>query len=290
MSGGLLRHRLAMRLKASKGNRRRLLAGIAGLSGADYVAEANRYAQDFGRRDVRFEQEAESGLFRCLDTQPQWFAHRQRLEYYTGGTAARGRKLAEEYLLAHVPLADGDRIVEVGANVGDFSLALLDRGVKAHMISVEPSPREFAALDRNLAANPNVLSHEALNVAAWSDSAEAMTFYVKSETADSSLLPIEDYDEKIEVPTRRLSDLVQPGRYRLLKLEAEGAEPEILDGAGDLLDSFDYIAADVGFERGMRQDSTLPEVVNRLVPRRFRIKAMGRNRLVLLFEREGVTT
>lgn len=48
--------------------------------------------------------------------------------------------------------------------------------------------------------------------------------------------------------------------------------------------------ADVGFERGMRQDSTLPEVDNRLVPRGFRIKAMGRNRLVLLFEREGVTT
>jgi dipeptidyl aminopeptidase/acylaminoacyl peptidase len=66
---------------------------------------------------------------------------------------------------------------------------------------------------------------------------------------------------------------------------SEGAEPEILQGAKDVLSCFEFIAADVGFERGMRQESTLPEVTRVLTNNGFQIKAVGKDRLVLLFER-----
>lgn len=60
-------------------------------------------------------------------------------------------------------------------------------------------------------------------------------------------------------------------RIRFLKVEAEGAELEVLEGAGDMLRSIDWIAADLGFERGLEQRATAPEVIPFLLDNGFRL-------------------
>ena len=50
---------------------------------------------------------------------------------------------------------------------------------------------------------------------------------------------------------------------KLLKLEAEGAEPEILLGGLDKIHLIDYICADVGPERGLSYETTLVSSVIR---------------------------
>jgi len=140
----------------------------------------------------------------------------------------------------------------------------------------------------NLERNALCAGREASQIALWNTD-EEVTFYVKSDTADSSIIPISGSEAEIRVPARRLDSVLEDRPYRLLKLEAEGAEPEILAGATGIIHRFQYVTADVGFERGVRSESTLPEVTAFLIERGFEIVAVGRWRLVLLFRNTGWT-
>ena len=89
-----------------------------------------------------------------------------------------------------------------------------------------------------------------------------LEFFMANESGDSSLFqPRENLkSEKIEVSTLDLElekwhfDIID-----LIKLEAEGAEPEILLGASLTLGKTRYLVADLGPERGMEQSPTFEE-------------------------------
>ncbi|MGR3502808.1 FkbM family methyltransferase [Pseudaestuariivita sp.] len=257
---------------------------------AEAVAEVNRTLHARGRTQQRYVYEPDTGLYRCEDAgRTHVFSEMTWLRTLSAGLEERAAKLWNAYLLQHIPFAAGDHVVEVGANVGDVALTLQVKGCKVNLTCFEPAPREFAALSRNLAAASDLAAARAHQMALWHSDSEGMTFYLKSGTADSSLLPMEAYDDTVTVPSARLDSVLERRPYRLLKLEAEGAEPEILEGADGVLDCFQYITADVGFERGMRQESTLPEVANHLIARGWQARVFGKGRHVLLFENPGWT-
>ena len=61
-----------------------------------------------------------------------------------------------------------------------------------------------------------------------------MSFYLSSATGDSSLIEPASFTEKIDVRVTTLDIFDQENnikKCKLLKLEAEGSEPEILNGA-----------------------------------------------------------
>lgn len=158
-------------------------------------------------------------------------------------------------------------MVDVGANVGDLGLVLATTAPEVRYIAVEPNPADFAALQKNV-HTPNSI---ALNFALGS-SEGLVPFYVSTATADSSLIPPEQFDKVKEVSVRRLDNLCQSlglSRIRFLKLEAEGFEPEIVLGLGDYIGQVDYIGADLGPERGVQKLTTIVEVVNLLTKKGF---------------------
>ena len=71
-------------------------------------------------------------------------------------------------------------------------------------------------------------------------------------------------------------------------MEAEGGEPEVLMGCGMKLEIIEYISADLGFERGLNQESTLPKVVNFLLGKGFELKSINSPRLVCLFRNKNL--
>ena len=232
--------------------------------------------------------DSKDNLYVVNDGSEHRFTSTRRLKYFLGGLEPRGSMLYDEYLLGRVPLRDGDTVVETGGNDGDFSLALRKTGKRLSLISFEPSPREYRTLSANLANMAFLESAEAHQLALWNKSGEKLPFYVKSATADSSVLEIDGASEVIEVDTVRLDEFLPRRRYKLLKLEAEGAEPEILEGATGVLDCFEYVTTEVGFERGVSQDSTLPQVANLLISSGFRAVHFGSPRPVLLFVNEAL--
>ena len=105
-------------------------------------------------------------------------------------------------------------------------------------------------------------------------------------SGDSSILPINNYTEIISIQTTTLDneiDKIQQ-KIKLIKLEAEGFEPEILQGLKKYLNSVEYITVDCGFERGIKQESTIAECSNYLLKNNFKMINFGAPRMVTLFK------
>lgn len=260
------------------------------MQGARMARWATKASSVTKRPDVSFTYDAAADLYVCHDGGQHSFAHPRRLWTLFDGRAARGKKLALQYMLDHVTFAPGDWIVDAGANTGDLTLLFSTIDCPVNYIGFEPSPGEFRALQANLNYNKALLEKQAHQIALWSNDSNAVTFYLKSAKGDSSVLPIKGATAEIKVPSARLDTVLPTRRYKLLKLEAEGAEPEILEGAAGIIAHFEYVAADVGFERGLSAASTLPEVTNYLLARGFEICAFNGARTCLLFHNKELAT
>jgi FkbM family methyltransferase len=203
-----------------------------------------------------------------------------RVNRYRNGIGAFLDKLAEEYMLPRIGFAKGDWVIDCGANIGEVSTWLQRRHAGINVIAVEPEKLEADCADLNVFGGEAQTVRKAL----WNEETE-LTFFQKGETADGSVFEIEDYTGKTTIRTIMLDDLLRERgvrHVRLLKLEAEGAEPEILLGAQASLENIDFIAADCGPERGLQQTETASDIINFLLPRGFEIVEMKFHRVVCL--------
>lgn len=200
------------------------------------------------------------------NTEVNWrFYHKkQGLYAYGGGFKKRKNELLSIYLIKNLEFKDDDIIIDVGANNGDFYLCF-DKKIKYY--GYEPSPIVFSNLQYNV-KNQNLY-----NLGVSNSEGNKIDFYLNDEFGDSSILPINNYTKKISIETTTLDkeiDKIQQ-RIKLIKLEAEGFEPEILQGLKKYLNYVEYITIDCGFERGIKQESTIAECSNYLIKNNFKM-------------------
>ena len=203
-------------------------------------------------------------------------AEKQGNMAYGKGLKYRLNDLKKSYFLDVIDFSDGDTFIDCGANVGDLYLVTQKMDIDVKYMGFEPSPKEFSCLKKNVCDMP------VHNVGLWNEEG-CLEFYVASQGADSSLIQPKTFEAKTTVKTAPLKNYVD-GEIKCLKLEAEGAEPEILEGLEDKLAYIEYVTADVGFERGHSQDSTLPAVTNYLLQNNFRMISVGQGRLCALYK------
>jgi hypothetical protein len=70
---------------------------------------------------------------------------------------------------------------------------------------------------------------------------------------------------------------------KLLKIDAEGFEPEVLEGGLRTLQKVKYVSVDVSFERGILKESTLVPVLNLMLKNDFKVSKMNHERMAILF-------
>ena len=146
-----------------------------------------------------------------------------------------------------------DVIVDCGANVGELNLALALRGVDIHYIGFEPDEETFKCLELN---NKNMNS-DLYNLALSNISGES-NLYLDNEGGNSSLVDF-GTESNVIVETRTL-DSFNFEKIKLLKIDAEGFEPEVLEGAKESLENIEFISIDFGGERGPEQKKTIVSV------------------------------
>lgn len=139
-------------------------------------------------------------------------------------------------------LKPGDVFVDVGANVGYYSL-LASRlvGRSGRVIAIEASPSIFAQFSSNLLLN-NVKNVVPINVAA-SDVASKLNVYRAPRTNQgrTSTAPESGYPLEATVDAVPLDELISPedrARTKLVKVDVEGAELPILQRLLATLDKF----------------------------------------------------
>lgn len=201
----------------------------------------------------------------------------ERINIYVKDLEYRTQRLKKEYLLDNLKFEDDDIIIDIGANNGDFYLCFNN---KINYYGYEPSPIVFSNLKYNV-KNQHIFNLGLSNV-----ENKGVDFYLNDEFGDSSILPINNYSKKISIETTTLDkeiDKIQK-KIKLIKLEAEGFEIEILHGLKKYLNKVEYIVVDCGFERGLDQNSTIAECSNYLINNNFKMIDFGVPRIVTLFQ------
>lgn len=134
---------------------------------------------------------------------------------------------------------DGSIIIDAGANIGVSSLKLSRECRNSTVIAVEPSAANFEALKENLGLNgtKNIIPvHAALS----DRNGHADLFVNKADTTTASLFRQQNAVME-KVKTIRLDDLLEElnvnmnGKKIFLKMDVEGAELKVLQGAIELL-------------------------------------------------------
>jgi len=165
-------------------------------------------------------------------------------------------------------------VLDVGANVGQYGRALRASGFAGRIVSCEPLPDAFPDLARRAADDGN---WTALRTAVGAEPGE-IEINVSANSYSSSILPMTDahlgaapgsqFVGRASAPVTTVTDLVRehgidPART-LLKIDTQGYEGPVLDGAGDLLPAFCAVQLEMSLVPLYDGQQLAPELSDRL--------------------------
>lgn len=125
---------------------------------------------------------------------------------------------------------ENDVIVDVGANIGDWSI-VVGKHYRARVIAVEPSPRPFELLLKNIRINGLHEHVIAINCALFSEDKE-ISVYIDDSSGYAFLRRQDQLASRVLAKT--LDGLLKEldvSRVDLIKIDTEGFEHEVLKGA-----------------------------------------------------------
>ncbi len=173
-------------------------------------------------------------------------------------------RLLEEYSI--------DCILDVGANVGQYAIDVRKGGYKKHIVSIEPLAQNIEHL-QSISGKDDAW-HIAPQMALGSENTE--TEINVSEASDmSSVLDIEDitlqalpkgqYVKKEVVPLLRLDSVFdklmpQGCTKHLLKVDTQGFEQEVLNGATGVLNKIQGIQLELSLFPLYRDEPTFEDI------------------------------
>ena len=137
-------------------------------------------------------------------------------------------------------LASGESFLDVGANIGYFSaLAARRVGESGGVIAVEPSPSVFPLLEETLHVNARGAHVRAVNAAAGRD-AGSMAIYSGPGHNIGLTTTVAERGFELEgvIASLPLDDMLTPeesAALRMIKIDVEGREPDVLRGMEDLI-------------------------------------------------------
>jgi len=148
-----------------------------------------------------------------------------RLLVGPGGIDGRLGQLAGRYqdAASGVVVEPGDRVVDCGAFLGAFALGVRDAA--SEIVCLEPDPRSYGALSATVADDETI---QARQVAAWKTDSEPVRMTLGTDPSETSARTLDDgrVVGAVDAETVTLEDIDAD----FAKIEAEGAEPEVLEG------------------------------------------------------------
>ena len=141
----------------------------------------------------------------------------------------------EPGLFSLISRLSGGVFVDAGASIGFITVRAASR--VEQVIAIEPHPTRFAYLERNVKLN-DLVNVTSINCALGDEDGTIALYDIDPSLGphalDVSTTP--GRGRHYDVPKRRLDDLVQ-GKVSFLKIDVEGDELHVLNGARRLLES-----------------------------------------------------
>lgn len=198
---------------------------------------------------------------------------------YKYGIMQHVARLVREYHLDQIDVVPGGVFIDCGANIGELGFWARRHGLD--YIPFEPEVLESRCCDLNNFGGRSGTRRLAL----WNDTTR-LAFYSKPDREDSSLIDPGGNTVRTQVSADTLDNTVNIAGVSgtvILKIEAEGAEPEVLEGARRTLAQIDWVTVDCGYERGKAQSHTFMETNRFLLDAGFRLQSVEFHRVAALY-------
>lgn len=150
-------------------------------------------------------------------------------------------------------IKEGDIVVDVGANIGYYTLIFAQLvGKSGKVIAFEPEPKNFEILKKNIAINnyDNVIVEQKI----VSEKCGSMKLYVSdSDIVGHRIQQMGDLEHFVEVESVTLDDYMKKlnldEKVNFIKIDVEGAEPNVLEGSKEILEKNDHLKIFTEFNR-----------------------------------------
>ena len=178
-----------------------------------------------------------------------FFQSTVRINRFIKGFKHAGKRMWNRYKIDELLCGVEPRtIIDIGANIGEFSFYAHKKYLeKVEIFTFDPDPITKECIDNNL-----IGINASINLVALSNKSGEEDFYLKTESADSSLH--EPFGESVKIKTKIVTldsffDNLELRSPVLLKMDAEGHEPEVLLGGIATLKHINWVSIDAGLER-----------------------------------------
>ena len=218
----------------------------------------------------------ENGMYYASDNSGKFYFPNKRVVRMLDGIVEQSNELFDLYCLDKITFSVEDKVIDCGANTGELYPYLKKVVPRLEYLAFEPDQKVYNCLLKNVNDKKATLRSEAL-----SNKSGMTKFYNSTYSADSSLV-YSGEKSYTEVKTIQLDDL-ELTNIKLLKMDAEGHELEVLKGALRTLSQIMYISVDFGPEKGEQEERTLPEVSNFLYENNFKMVYANNLRDIGLF-------
>jgi FkbM family methyltransferase len=180
------------------------------------------------------------------------------------------KEIERLYEFDSIPFEEGDSVIDVGAHVGFVSIYLAKKyGVRVY--AYEPVPANFTSLAMNVGANQaEVIPH---NLAVSSDGRD-MTIYMGNHSGEGGAfvdLTAQQHLNRgsVEVKSTTLEQIFEVNNIetcRLLKLDCEGAEHEIVAGLDGLVEKIEHVRGEIHLNQPLRDMGFTTEETRDAIP------------------------
>ncbi len=193
------------------------------------------------------------GFYYLKDSYGEFYFTNKRFTRMVCGIETFSEHLARAYLLHNVEFNENDTVIDCGSNVGELIPYFYKKHPNLNYIAFEPDIEIYKALEKNFLFNNGSIFQVGL-----SDKDQKMNLYVDSTSADTSLEET-DSNDIYEIDAKAL-DSFDFEQVKLIKIDGEGHEMKILQGARKTLAKTEFVSVDHSAEKGLNKSKTTPEV------------------------------
>jgi len=164
--------------------------------------------------------------------------------------------------VAHA-LQRGDLFVDVGANIGSYSILAATAG-GARVICLEPVPETYQSLRRNVGVNLLSDTIDTRNVVA-ADQSGTCRVTTGTDTTNHVATDDDSSQDTVEVEAATLDEVVPADEACIIKIDVEGFEHAALSGAKRLLNETNLLAIIVEINGSTRRYGTEGSAVEQFI-------------------------
>lgn len=163
----------------------------------------------------------------------------------------------DDYGIRGIKLSETPTIIDMGANIGAFTLFVSHLFPQAKIFAFEPEHTNYKTLIKNI--NANAINARAFPVAIAKDDGMSWLSVDSADTASHTLTDIPN-QKKQEIRTMSLASFIEQEHLEkidLVKMDIEGAEYETLLNAGPALDKIDCLVLEIHDHPNYSQEDLL---------------------------------